>query len=57
MGDAGSMNDRAVNVGVCCGKPRERNYLEDLDMDGRIILNSNYGKICLGHGLHCSGSG
>ena len=42
MGDTCSMNEGQVHVGFCWGNPRERNNLEDLGMDGRIILNSNY---------------
>ena len=41
MGDACSTNGGAVHIGFCWGNPRERNDLEDLVMDGRIILNSD----------------
>ena len=42
MGDTCSTNEGEVHVGFCWGNPRERNNLEDLGMDGRIILNLNY---------------
>ena len=41
MGDPCSTNEGEVHIGFCWGKLRERNNLEYLDMDGRIILNSN----------------
>ena len=41
MGDACCTNDGKVHIGFCWGNPRERNDLEDLDMDGSIILKSN----------------
>jgi hypothetical protein len=34
------MNEGEVHIGFCWGNRRERNDLEDLGMDGRIILNS-----------------
>jgi len=33
------MNEEEVHIGFCWGNLRERNDLEDLDMDERIILN------------------
>ena len=41
MGDTCSTNEGEVHIGFCWRNPRERNDLEDLSMDGRIILNSN----------------
>ena len=41
MGDTCSMNEEEVHIGFCWGNLRERNDLEDLGMDGRIILISN----------------
>jgi len=41
IGDACSTNEGEVHIGFCWGNSRERNDLEDLVMDGRIILNSN----------------
>jgi len=40
MGNTCSMNEGEVHIGFCWGNRRERNDLEDLGMDGRIILNS-----------------
>ena len=34
-----STNEGEVHIGFCWGNSRERNDLEDLVMDGRIILN------------------
>jgi len=41
MGDTCSTNEKEVHIGFCWGNLRERNDLEDLGMDGRIILISN----------------
>ena len=41
MGDTCSTNEGDVHIGFSWANPRERNNLEDLGMDGRIILNSN----------------
>jgi hypothetical protein len=35
---------RRVAYGVWCGDLRKRNHLEDLDIDGRIILKSVFKK-------------
>ena len=45
MGDTCSMNEGEVHIGFCWGNRRERNDLEDLGMDGRIILNLNSRKL------------
>ena len=45
MGDTCSMNEGEVHIGFCWGNQRERNDLEDLGMDGRIILNLNSRKL------------
>ena len=39
--DTCSTNEGEGHIGFCLGNPRKRNDLEDLGMDGRIILNSN----------------
>jgi hypothetical protein len=41
----------------CWGNPREENQLEDLGLDGRIILTRILQKCDGGHGLDLSGSG
>ena len=41
MGDTCSTNEGEVHIGFCWGNRRERNDLEDLSMDGSVILNSN----------------
>jgi len=41
MGDTCSTNEGEVHIGLCWGNWRERNDLEALGMDGRIILNLN----------------
>jgi hypothetical protein len=38
MGDTCSTNEGEVHIEFCWGNPRERIDLEDLGMDGRIIL-------------------
>jgi hypothetical protein len=38
-------------TGFCCGNLRERDHLEDLDIDGRIILRWLFRKWSVGHGL------
>jgi len=45
MGNTCRRNEGEVHIGFCWGNPRERNSLEDLGMDGRIILNSNSRKL------------
>jgi len=44
MGDTCSTNKREVHIGFCWGNLGERIDLEDLGMDGRIILILNYRK-------------
>ena len=39
MGDACSTDEGEVHIGFYWGNPRERNDLEDLGMDERLILN------------------
>ena len=39
--DACSTNGGEKHLGFFWGNPRERNDLEELGMNGRIILNSN----------------
>jgi len=39
MGDTCSTNEGEVHTGFCWGNPRERNDLENLGMDEKIILN------------------
>jgi len=39
-GDACSSNGGDGHVGFCWGNPRERKALEELGMNGKIILNS-----------------
>jgi hypothetical protein len=46
-----------VCTGFWCGNLRERNYLEDQGIDGRIILKWIIRKCDEGHGLDRSGSG
>jgi len=41
MGDTCSTKEGEVHTGFCWGNLRERNCLEDLGMDGMIILNLN----------------
>jgi len=41
MDDTCSTNEGEVHIGFCWGNLRERINLEDLGMDGRIILNLN----------------
>jgi hypothetical protein len=36
---------------------RERNHLDDPDVDGRIILKWSFKKMVGRHGLYCYGSG
>jgi hypothetical protein len=47
-----------VRTGFWWGNLRKRDQLEDLGLDGRIILRWIFGKMDLGggggHGLHCS---
>jgi hypothetical protein len=43
-----STNEGEEHVEFCWGKPRERNDLEDLGMDERIIINSNSRKLVWG---------
>jgi len=45
MGDTCSMNEGEVHIRFCWGNWRERNDLEDLGMDGRVILNLNSRKL------------
>ena len=40
MGNPLSTTEAEVHIGFCWGNRRERNDLEDLGMDGGIILNS-----------------
>jgi len=41
MGNTCSTNEGEVHIGICWGTWRERNDLEDLGIDWRIILNPN----------------
>ena len=40
-----------VPAGLWCGNLKERGYLEDLDLDARIISKINLQEVGLGHGL------
>ena len=40
MGNTCSSNEGEVHIGFCWRNRRETNDLEDLGMDGRVILNS-----------------
>jgi len=40
MGNTRSTTEGEVHIGFCWGNRRERNDLEDLGIDRRIILNS-----------------
>jgi hypothetical protein len=40
MGNTCSSNEGEVHIGFCWENRRETNDLEDLGMDGRVILNS-----------------
>jgi len=44
-------------TGFWCGNLRERDHLEDLGIDGRIILSWIFRKWGVGHGLDRAGSG
>ena len=46
-----------VHTGFWWGNPRERDHLEDLSIDGRIILIWIFRKWDGGHRLDSSGSG
>ena len=51
------MGDRRGIYRVSTGKLRKRCHVEDLDIDGRIILKLNSSSGMGIHGLHWSGSG
>jgi len=40
-----------VHAGFWCRNLRDRDHLEDLDVDGRIILRRIFKKLGGGHGL------
>jgi len=44
-------------IGSWWGNLRERDHLEDTDVDGRIILRGIFRKWDVGHGLDRAGSG
>jgi hypothetical protein len=46
-----------VHTGLWCGNLRERDHLEDLDVDGEVILMWVFEKWDDGRGLDCSGCG
>ena len=46
-----------MHTGLWGGNLRERDHLEDLDVDGRVILMWVFKKWDGGRGLDCSGSG
>jgi len=46
-----------VYTGLCWGDLRERDHLEDLGVDGRIIIRWIFRKWDMGHGLDRAGSG
>jgi hypothetical protein len=48
---------RGIYIGVWWGNLRERDHLEDLGIDGRIILRWIFRNCNVGHGLNQSGSG
>jgi len=56
IGGACSTYKGEVNPGFWWGDLREINHLEDLDEDGRIMLNWIF-ESGMGHGLDSSGSG
>ena len=43
-------------IRICWGNPREREHLEDLCVDGRIVLRMSEITRLTGCGLHCFGS-
>jgi len=45
MGDMCSTNKEEVHIGFCWGNLRERNDLDVLGIDGRVILNLNSRKL------------
>ena len=45
MGHATHMGERRGAYGVLGGKPEGKNHLEDLGIDGRIILKSFFRKV------------
>jgi len=47
MGDMCSTNEEEVHIEFCWGNLRERNDLDALGMDGRVILNLNSRKLVL----------
>jgi hypothetical protein len=47
---------RGINTGLWCGNLKERDHLEELDIDERIILKLIFRKWYGVHGLVCSGS-
>jgi len=57
MGGACSMFEGQVYTGLWWGKLRERDQLEDPNVDGRIILRRIFGDWMLEHGLDRAGSG
>jgi len=46
------MGDRKGSYRVLVGKPEGKNHLEDLGIDGRIILKSIFGRWDGGHELN-----
>jgi hypothetical protein len=49
---AGLLGTGKVHTGFWWGNWRERGRMEDLGLDGRIILNWVFKKLVGGHGLH-----
>ena len=46
-----------MRTGFWCGNLRERDHLEDLGVDGRILLKLIFKKCDEVHQLGCNGSG
>jgi len=51
------MGTEEVYRGFWWGNLRERDHLEDTDVEGRIILRWIFRRWVMGHGLDLSGSG